>query len=435
MSWWLLALAAAAASPAALPPELARLQAEAQAWPEDYGVLLALARAAADQGLVELALDTLDQAEALAGANFEIQSLRARLTLRVGHVAQARGYARRATELSPRSPAAWKLRAWTLRQPLSAEPQGWPLLEAEQSYRRALVLVPTDDEARCGLGWSRLALGDRLGARRLFAGGEDPCSQAGAAASGPLGGGWLAVSGGALLHEDQPIEEDTSFFEARAGGSLLDLFSVELLGRVSLLEQGRWLQNELWGSFTVQHRGMGAQVVGGVVDYGGETDEQGPRLAGLRAWATYGPTLRGDFAFQRWPDATVLQGSVGLGVPATSFLTLDLDLHVTGAVGGDGPFASLAVAGTLYDDKASLTVRGRFGDDWSRLDFDDLSIWTSDHLRSPSLEVVTVLRPGAAGGLFAAYELASLREIGATDSIHTHQITFGLFLAGKGALP
>ena len=438
--------AATPSSEAATPsPELLALQAAARAYPQDYVTQVALARAADASAWTELAVGAWDAAFTVSGGNLESSLGRALALLADGRIADARAAAAAATLAFPQSTEALGTWAWTLRQQAALLPGTYGLVAAERAYVRALRLRP-QAETRCGLAWTRTALGAPVLAREDFVAllGEDsgaPCAVEGTAATKPM----IRFGGGFNLTGSFYQDHDTNLggFNALLSGniSLFDLAFASIHGRLLGIAYDAgsgtqdYEQQELWGRVGVSHGGHGGQVLVGAVDTSSSSTTV-PVVA-AQGWTTFGPTLRLEGAWSGYDDGDALKAGAALRVPITSFLSLDGGGDLTGLVtdtGSSDPSLSGHLSAIVRAGPLTLQPGFRAGQEQRPVRMDEPSIWnTTDQLEASAfLRGAVALNPHL--DLSFGYEVLRLQPDDGSDVRHTHLLSLGLSASGSGGL-
>ncbi len=453
-----LSLAApAAAQTSAL--EQARL--ESEAYPQDYGAAVRLAAAATAAERHDLALLAWDRAVAVSGGNLDTALGRTVTLLALDRGREARAQAAEATTLAPESSPAWTTRGWALRNATGFAPPQYHLLGSEVAYTRATHLDPGDRTAACGLAWTRLLLGDRIGARIAFgrmveADLGDACALEGGAAAAPRVrfGGTTSFTG-TLYGPGAPSTGGISV-AGRAWGLIDELVGFQVAGRGSVTDpaSGGYGQWEVWGGASVKHRGLGLEFLGAVL---GSNDRAAIRgVVGGRAWATFGPSLILEASRGMYSDGDVSNLAAILKVPTTSFLTLHVGAAATWSTGlGQGPGGALigqpyappspdpvlpsarfgaTLSSPPGERGVDLTVEGRVGPELRPVRFDEPSVWNVLGRMVGSLDIDARIRLPRGGGLLLGYEIVGLQRAG-EPTYQTHLITVGLSVGGSGDLP
>jgi len=442
-----------------MTPELARAAALSDTWPQDYAAAVGWARAAVTAERPEDALRAWDRAMALSGGNLEVLLGRSATLLELDRVVEARLDARGATALAPDLPASWNGRAWAQRHTPGLASGAWGLLDAETSYRRALRLDPDDATAGCGLAWTRLALGDRVGAEQAFrlrfeADPADDCAARGAAESRPriTGGGALVVAG--VVRDGHPLYAGGPSLLVQGGLEIADLAFVQVTGRFLWLLPSReaaggppgspqslngaapYDQQEIWLRAGADHRGSGGQVLVGI--FNASTADAAFATVGGQGWLTWGATLRGEGSFARYADGDTVMGGLGVRVPVTSFLSLDGGLRLSSwlpAEGDDeGPLVAGQASALLELGRLGLEVGGRFGTEVRPLRFADPTLWNTTERYGGGLFVDGSIELHENIGLTLGYELLRMQPVDGSDDRHTHVFSLGVFGRGTGGL-
>ncbi|GEM_PF-2486198 len=432
------------------PVEAAR--AESDRYPQDYAAALRLAAAATDAGDHEAALLGWDRAVAVSGGNPDAHRGRVFTLLALGRGEEARAASLQLLEKDGRA-GSWITRGWALRNATGLAPAPWYLVASEAAYRRAAATG--DRTGRCGLAWTRLLLGDRIGARLAF--GElveedlgDTCAVDGGAAAAPrvrFGGAWNVT--GSFTTGDSATSPGGFSVLGTAWGTIDDLVTFRVAGRGIASDPAGddYRQWELWGGATVAQRGFGAEFLGAVL---GSNDREDRRFViGGRAWATFGVT--GVFEASRgiWTDENVTNLGGLVKVPTTSFLTLNFGGSASWSdrppppVYGDGPpplfvLPSFRIGADLTsgpgDKGVDVTLDARLGREHRPIRFDDPTAWNVLGDLVGSLDIDARVRLPSGGGLLLGYEVAGIQHAGET-AYQTHLITVGLSVGGTGDLP
>ncbi len=425
--------------------DLDALRAAAEASPQDYATQIALARAADEAGERALAATAWQAAFEASGGNLEASLGRALALANAGRIAEARRGAAAAVAAFPDSADAHKTQAWLLRFHDPILPGTYGLVAAERSYARAFSLFP-DADTRCGLGWTRLALGAPLSARQDFAARlmddpGDPCAVQGTAATRSTirFGGGFSLNG--AIYQDHPTA--LGGFNALISGhvSFADLVSVELVGRfLGIAYQDAdstrdYRQDEVWGRVGVAHGGFGGQVLAGAIGTTSTTKVM-PVVAG-RGWFTFGPTLRFEGTVSAYDDGDAVRGGFGLRVPVLAALSLDGGLDVSALVDGTTdpvPRVSAHASALVQVGPVLLQPGIRLGDELRPVRIDEPSAWnTTDIVKlSAYLKGTAALNPHL--DLTFGYEILRLDPEDGSDVRHTHLISLGLTGLGSGGL-
>ena len=425
--------------------DLDALRAAALAYPQDYATQIALARAADAAGEVDTALLAWDAAFAVSGGNLESSLGRALALLAAGRIPQARAAARAATVVFPKSPEALRTYGWTLGQVGEWMPGTYGLVAAERAYARALSLMPQDD-SRCGLAWTRYALGAPLLAREDFvallgSGSGNPCAVEGTTATRPM----IRFGGGFTLTGSLYQDHDTNLggFNALIVGhvSFADLVFGALYGRFLGIayDSGSgtqdYTQQEIWGRVGVSHLGFGAQVLGGAVG----TSSSGGTIPVLawQGWATFGPTLRLEGSWSSHDDGEALKVGAGLRVPIASFLALDGGIDLTGMASDTGqtaPYVSGTLSASLRIGRLRLQPGFRAGEELRPVRMDEPSIWNTTDLIEASAFLKGSVNMNPHLDLTFGYEVLRLQPSDGSDVRHTHLLSIGLSAGGSGGL-
>lgn len=451
---------APAAPPSALPLDLAVAAAESDTWPEDHGAAVRYAQAAAQAGRHDLALLAWERAEAASGPSLPSLAGRSAALAGLGRAPEAMALARAATRLAPDREEAWDALAWAHRHPPRLGPGTWGSLAAEASYLRALRLDRQDDTARCGLAWTRLSLGDRIGPHRTFrlrlaADPDDACGTAGAGASAPriAGGGALVASG--LLPQGSPTWEGGASVLVQGGIEIADLAFLQASARLLWLlpsasgtpggrpsgagpanEAARFDQQELWLRAGLRHRGSGGQILAGFVE---ESIAAGTAVViGGQGWVTFGATVRGEGAWSGYEDGIATLGGGGVRVPVTSFLDVDAGFRVSSwsPVSGTklGPDPSASVAALVHEGRLSLEAGGRFGTEHRPPRFDGPTLWNTQERVTASAWLAGTIAIARALGIAVGYEVLRLDPADGTGVRHTHVLSLGITGQASGDL-
>ena len=452
-------------APQPMSPALATAAAESDTYPQDYAAAVRYAQAAVTAERPELALIAWDRAMALSGGNLEVLLGRSLTLLDLGRIADARRDARSATDQAPDQPIVWTRRAWAQRNTPKLASGAWGQLGAESSYRRALALDSENAAAHCGLAWSLLALGDRLGAERAFRlrfeqDPADDCAIDGAVASAPriAGGGGVVLAG--IVRDGHPLYvgglsllvqggvevADLAFFQVT--GRFLWLFSEEESGSDRAAGRGgptvgpasgqtaTYDQQELWLRAGAHHRGAGGQVLVGVLD--ASTSDESFATVGGQGWVSFGATLRGEGAWAGYGDGETAMGGLGLRVPVTSFLSLDGGLRLSSWMPTDseseGPYAAGSLAALLDVGRLHLEAGGRFGTEIRPLRFDEPILWNTTERYVGGAFVDGTVELHDKFGLSFGYELLRMQPVDGSDDRHTHVFSLGVYGQGVGGL-
>ncbi|MFT4625671.1 MAG: hypothetical protein ACI8PZ_004342 [Myxococcota bacterium] len=393
---------------AASAQDLAAARAEFDAFPADYTASVVYAWAAWNDGDPDASLEGWRRAEALSSRNLETTTGSVLPLVALQRWREAAAAARDAVTLAPQEPLPWTIRGWAWRyRPLVL---GIGESEARRSYRTAVALDPDAGAAWCGLGWLRLARGDRLGAARAFALSGSECGPGASARARPRWTGGAALLGAVSGWSGHPSRAVGGGGVVQAWFAHGELVSARLTGRtvaVGLRPDavgGSVRQHEGWAELGVGHAGSGVKLVGGLP---GGTSGAG-QVAGVRAWATLGATGRVELACARWTDAAQRQVAGGLAVPLGIPITAEARVQSTslrfdagGSVSGLG--GTLAARWT-GDGPVQAVVGGRVGTEWRPIRVDEPSVW---NLLEP-------LRGGGFGGLDVAVS-PTIRVVGSYD--------------------
>ena len=448
-------------APRPMTPALATAAAESDTWPEDYAAAVRYAQAAVAAERPELALFAWDRAMQLSGGNLEVLLGRSLTLLDLGQIQLARLDAAAATDVAPDQAIAWTRRAWAQRHTPKLASGAWGNLGAEVSYRRALALDPEDEVARCGLAWSRLALGDRLGSERAFRlrfeqDPSDECAAQGALASAPRieGGGSVVLAG--LVRDGHPLYAGGLSLLVQGGIQVADLAFFQVTGRFLWLfpeagasvgpptqpgappsnQTAPYDQQELWLRGGLNHRGAGGQVLVGVLD-ASSTDDSFATVGG-QGWVSFGATLLGEGAWAGYTDGETAMGGLGLRVPATTFLSLNAGFRLSSWLPTDseaeGPYAAGSLAAVLDIDRLHLEAGGRFGTEVRPLRFDEPTLWNTTERYGGGAFVDGSIELHDNFGLSFGYELLRMQPVDGSDDRHTHVFSLGVYGQGIGGL-
>lgn len=428
------------------PSGLDLARAEAEAYPEDAAAQVAWAEAAARARANEEALTAWRTVASLAGDDPTNRRARLDLLLRLDRPAQAVALAQ----------------AWRREAPDDPEPLRWAALAARSRgdlpalratlararYRRAARLDPDDPIARCGLGWTRAALGDRLGARRAFAAaaerGDAVCATAGRAATAPALRSWGRLRAVAHGWQGHP--------ERRLGGSGVmgaglgwgDLVAFEATGRLirqptrfeGVEDPLPFDQREVWLRGVVGHAGHGVELLTGLLGLEGPVSGRGTFVSG-RAWTTAWITLTADGGWARHADGWGWHLGGDLAVPLGAGLSLSAGVGTTALTPDEG--ATLSETGRpLVAGRAVATWRharltawggGRVGPEIRPLRLDEPSVYNlDDRLIASGLAGVRV-RIDDLWQVEAGYDVSRVRPADGSPDRHLHLGHLGLVIA------
>ncbi|MCB9763172.1 MAG: hypothetical protein H6739_25575 [Alphaproteobacteria bacterium] len=466
-------LAAPAAWAADLPPlpadadeALKAAHADVQRFPQDYGAWVALARAAGDAH-PDLAIAAWTEAEALSGGNIETTANQVMPRLSVGDVAGAQDAAARAAALDPTRADLKLLRAEALRH---AEGKGSlyrAAIRAHGPTQEAYALDPASPEVWCGLGWSRLRLGNTVGARKAF--------DEAAALGGDCGGSATEAAG--LVHR---LYASTWASGLRyptltglgvgvsggvhAGATLADLASLGATVRGTRIATppgaGPVRQKELWASASVHHAGAGAQAMVGRLSLSSsafsgppgafgpgaqissEVIEETATVVGGRLWGSWWASVGLEGARSVYDDGAGWQAALSASLPVLEPLTLGARAQLTAftdaediteglvATGESGqPLLSGAVSGAWHQARWGVSAEARFGPEIRPVRFDDAYVWNLSQRLVGGGGVTLSLRPKDALSLSAGYQLNLIRtplDAPTVDIESQHTLTLGI---------
>jgi hypothetical protein len=443
----LIGWAAAAEDPARVAAQ-AEAQLEAETYPQDYAAQVAWARASQAAGQPSVALAAWATAAMLSGGNLETTLGPIPALVALGHFDQARAASDAGLALAPELAGAWMLDGWATRyRPWMPS---FALHRARRSYRRATELSPENAAAWCGLGWTRLGLGDVRGSKAaletaLAHGDSEACATQGLAA---LPARWTVdatLVGGGSDWVSHPWRDSGTGYTAQVAGAYDSMFGLDVTVRKLHINEvpttedldaedddggdgtdeeptgegsppppadeplapdpteldaapagGDLDQVELWVRAHGGHAGFGAQAVFGSLTTSGRADS-GLRVLGGRAWATHGVTWTAEFATTAYEDGAE-QSQFGAGF----WLPVWQDLRVEGGalysqVGGELPDESLggsgvagwaAVAWQGPERPLSARVVSHFGTERRPVRLDEPSVWNVDDTLRLSTQLV-----------------------------------------------
>jgi len=340
------------------------------------------------------------------------------------------------------------LRAWARRHVPNGLPGVYALPLAEADYAHARRLDPATPDARCGQAWSRLAQGDRIGARRTFtrllsATPSDDCALTGAKTSAARWqvAGTFFLTGTA--YDGHPTNTGGIGTIARGRAVLDDLLFIEITGR--LLAIGADIagtkvtgsQVEAWARVGVEHRGFGVEGMAAVVK--SSADSAAASVIAGRAWATFGVTLRGEAAVSNFSTGAATLAGAGLFVPVFSVLGLDAELQVTRWNADDGditaPAAMLSLSARISPlADLSITVTGRGGKAWAPIRFDQPTIWNTTQSQTAGAELAVSGRVLPWLTVHGSWEVARLLDDTDQSTSHTHVFGLGVTVETEGGM-
>lgn len=358
------------------------LRATAEAYPEDVAAAEAWARAAAEADDADEALAAWTEVAARTDDAPYTVAPRVVWAVAAGRHALARSIAAQARAADPADPEAWKLTAWAWRFDPLATGVGTRLARA--AYRQALALDPDDDDAALGLGLTRLADGDVLGARQVLPRVGDPPT---APRVWTLWGGLRGVG---YVYGPDATYAGGGGVTARVGATFDHLVHLDATVRTLHLTDPTGTEDDLsqqdvFVRAGVHHDGHGAEVMTGLhVQDGAVGEDGGPggySVAG-RAWGTWHATLEAG----AW--VSVLGDGLGWGVnprlhvPVTRWVRLTGGLVATGRTAPPGaptppPTAVAGHAGlSVFAGPVEVSAAGHWGPQIRPIRFDEPVVWT-----------------------------------------------------------
>lgn len=440
----------ALAQEAELPPAVEAALIEFEAWPEDFGAARQLGEVAASWGIWDLALKGWERAEQLGGPSHDVALGKVVPLLELGRTADARRAAKEATVLTPESGAAWRLLAWSRRQTNRWQAGTYARLGAASAYRTALRVDPEDRSAACGIAWTALERGDRLGATRGFQAllahqAEDACALSGMDAAAPrwrVGGGfWLS----GYAYSNSTSTAGVSGLLAGWIG-FADLVTLELTGRLLAIESQVdtakivGTQGEFWARLGVSHSGHGGELLVGLLDRSSRSVTE--TVVGGRAWATFGATARIEGAVSTFEDGTAALIGAGLRVPVFSLLGVDAAVQFTRWMPTSDtstPVGALVSGSVILDpfDALSIELTGRGGVGWAPIRFDQPAIWNTAERQLGGAAVTVTGRLTPFLSLRGGYEAVALGAAANTTTASTswtHVFSLGVTVEHSGGL-
>lgn len=437
------------AAPRRMDDALAQAVDEVRRFPQDYGALVRLARAAEAAGEPRLSLAAWEAAEDVSGGNLETAAGQVGAQMAAGHEGRARRAAREAIEMNPEYATAHRQLAWGWYADEGPAPTALRMERAEAALTTAAELDPETPQVWCELGYARLGLGDRPGARLAFSRAGDSCRRAGETLAAP---GWQASVGlwatGLRYSGDSPFDGGASGAIA-AGLSYDQRLTVRVVGRTlgvrgaaapGLVEPSVSF-NEGWAEVGYQGARRGMSAVVGTV--GPDTDgAEATRAAALTAWTGSWIRLSGDVARLSFDDGAAVQGGLGLTVPVTRGLSLAGGARATRFASAEGEVStSLSPWGEVRYARPgwSAAVGGRGGRELRPVRLDDLTLWDLQDGVGPSGWIQLTATPDADGVLkntwFSAnYEAYSILSDD-TGAAVGHAFTLGMTRTFGGSLP
>ncbi len=438
------------ASPTMLPPAVAAALADLEAWPEDYGAARRLAEVATNWGAWTMAIRGWTRAEELSGASYETAMGKVVPLLELGRFAEARNSAREATVLAPESGDAWRLLAWSRRQTKAWQTGTYARLGAASAYRTALRVDPGEASAACGLAWTMLGWGDRMGASARFEAllaedAKDACALSGLEPTAPR---WRAGGGFWLSGYAYSQSTNTAGISGLIQGwvSFADLVSLEVTGRVLAIQAGTGTtkvtgtQGEVWARLGVSHAGHGGELLVGFLDRSSRDVTE--TVVGGRAWATIGATIRAEGAISTFDTGRAALIGAGIRVPVFSLLSLDAGVQFTRWFPSDDDATDVGAmlqGSVLIEpiDGLNIELTGRGGVGWSSIRFDQPAIWNLEErqLGSASLKVSGRLNPWLTlQGGYEAVALGAKTTESSVETSWTHVFTIGVIVEKTGKM-
>lgn len=406
-----------------LAGDLSDLEARFREYPDDYATAAALGRAAVEVGDGELALEAWRRAVELSGGNFESAMGRVLALTAAGRHSDARLAADALVEAHPDNPAAWSTRAWAWRwEPTLPQRSA---LKALRSYEEALQRGASGD-VYCGLGYTRRALGDTLGARAAFIEADSSCGRGGLARTPRGWRAWGSVSGGLTGYTNHLWRESGNHAGAQVGARWADTVGADISARRvtangslpdpdGIVEgepgpppvvEATVGQTELWARAGGRGSTFGADVLVGLASIDG--DESGSaRAVGGRAWKQVSPVTLGLSGISTtYDDGDQLQLGIDVELPIqpSSALMAGLDhTRLTGSAtyedsSGEATTVDLSdrgmsgwVAGRYWfvEPDLTLTGGGRVGREVRPVRLAAPSMWNLDEslLRSAFVDI------------------------------------------------
>lgn len=382
--------------------ELAALQRTFERFPDDYQSAVALGDAALAAGDGALATTAYGRAVALSDGNFESRRGQVlALSLAGEHDAAVIAGNDLTTDFSDR-PQAWAARAWAHRW-RPTFPQ-YSAAMAAHSYTRALHLGGPS-ELSCGLGWSRWALGDAVGAHRVFSDADAPCGEAGMTATPQRLSVTGAAYGGGTGFAEHSWRRSGSLVGAQVGLTWSTLAGADVtVRRVGVTGESitadavpepggapptpvaiSATQSEVWLRASTRGRRVGVHGLFGSVSTTGDLESSG-QLFGGRGWVQLpGVTLGVSGASGIYTDGTSVQVGGDLILPLMPAVALAGGVQHTRFVSSDalseprsGTSGWASVRVSAVDHRFGVELGARFGAEVRPVRMAEPMVWNLD---------------------------------------------------------
>ncbi|HCH64362.1 MAG: hypothetical protein CL927_12350 [Deltaproteobacteria bacterium] len=327
-------------------------------WPEDYATAAALGAAALADHDGTWAVRAWTRAAALSNGNLESRVGLVRAYTLAGAHGEATSRAHDLVEAYPHTPTALATLGWAQRwQPRLPQRSA---IHAARSYEAALQLGGTD-AYHCGVGWSRVQLGDRMGAHHAFAKTSARCGREGTAATQPAWSTWGTTVGGVTRFVEHPWRTRSTHMGLQAGLQRSSQVGVDITARRVGL-QGveartrstpagssatpiRARQDEIWLGGRTRARRVGVDARLGWARTVGDIDATALVMGG-RGWAQLSPVTLGITGFSgAYSDGSHRQMGLDVDLPVTLDWAVSSGVQHTRFVAASGP--SGAQTGTM----------------------------------------------------------------------------------------
>lgn len=419
MIFWLIASALAA--------DLAALERETLAYPQDYGVAAAYASALCAAQPGEPCAAAWEKAGELSGWGAEAAwayglAVEAQRPL-------ARAHAARITQLHQDEAWSWLYAARVRRSAPGPWSSWWRASRSAGAVKRAAHLAPDDPEVRCARAWNRALLDDETGAAAAAVGASADCGvptpppQATYTASAYLSG-IAEVSGGEAAWK--PVSLAGASWRPAWGSVGVNLRYIpgekgsNGIGRGA--NQGYPAWTELWLNATTSAGPRGASA-----HAAGVSGSATALLAGAQAWGRAGAVWRGAAVMGRWSDGDSLQLNAGARLPLFTAFTADFSIERTRHTDAEGLTAEgLQTVAFVegYHGARALRATLRTGHAMRPVRLDEPTVWWYARPLGPAA-ALTLTWPTKAGDLFFGYEALTLPETPDEAAAWVHTLSVG----------